>query len=419
MAEDFAGPPKYCDEVLDLPPLDPRIPDAPGAVADTTSSECGTYAKRNHQRLSNEAVKVLRSWLQCHRTYPYPTKEEKDTFQQQTGLSRAQISDWFSNARRRNLVGIAPPAARKLTATVDPSLQSPLERWKNSPPGSEAATTSDIMRALRTIRDPGDNDKHTASSASHTINCSHSWGSELSFGQHMHHQPTERQRIEQRCYQCTFCTDSFSTKYDWERHEKTLHLPVDVLICAPDGGITSLEGVPTCVFCRTANPDDGVAKRACSRKDYLRQHLKLSQYAEYHSGLMDGWRASRTPHIVSRCGLCDAAFTSWKERVDHVVAHFKNGADMAEWRGNWGFETDVQHLRGALVAYIRSQTAVGVFPSDEMLQQKARQFSYGGDDLWDQTYADYHPLWLETVKQEAEIQDLMKGSIYRAKTIPP
>lgn len=30
-----------------------------------------------------------------------------------------------------------------------------------------------------------------------------------------------------RRYQCTFCTDTFKTKYDWQRHEATIHLSLD------------------------------------------------------------------------------------------------------------------------------------------------------------------------------------------------
>lgn len=28
-------------------------------------------------------------------------------------------------------------------------------------------------------------------------------------------------------YQCTFCTDTFKTKYDWQRHEATIHLSLE------------------------------------------------------------------------------------------------------------------------------------------------------------------------------------------------
>ncbi|RAH85979.1 hypothetical protein BO86DRAFT_286810, partial [Aspergillus japonicus CBS 114.51] len=482
--------------------------------------------KKKYQRLSKEAVTALRSWLYNHQDYPYPTKEEKDALQQQTGLHQAQISDWFSNARRRTWFGgSASQAVEQPAPAADHSLQSPMERWKNSPPDSEAAATSDIMRALDSIERPDDDEESAGTSASQyawsshsssnsfvvgapstsTLGHSHSSGSEASLGHHTHYQPVQRpptpmngrrslsgrrhrrrqkpprpndsqahrQTREDRPYQCTFCTDSFRTKYDWERHEKTLHLPVDLWTCAPDGGIVVVDGTRTCVFCQAPDPETGHlldrhnyfacqsradGQRTFSRKDHLRQHLKLTHSAEYHSGIMDGWRASRT--IVSRCGLCDATFATWKERVDHVGAHFKNGADMAEWKGDWGFAPDVQRLvenamppyllgherrtmdpwkssvallggsvpeqedtlgfsyvsigndvpnalnrytdlRRALIDYIHSQTAAGICPTDERLQQVARQFSYGGNDPLDQTYADYDPLWLEAVKQEA------------------
>lgn len=32
---------------------------------------------------------------------------------------------------------------------------------------------------------------------------------------------------EKRRYQCTFCTDAFKTKHDWQRHERALHLSLD------------------------------------------------------------------------------------------------------------------------------------------------------------------------------------------------
>lgn len=36
-------------------------------------------------------------------------------------------------------------------------------------------------------------------------------------------------------YQCTFCTETFRTKHDWQRHEKSLHLPLERWACSPNG----------------------------------------------------------------------------------------------------------------------------------------------------------------------------------------
>ncbi|CCX08231.1 Similar to hypothetical protein TRIATDRAFT_161626, partial [Trichoderma atroviride IMI 206040]; acc. no. EHK43495 [Pyronema omphalodes CBS 100304] len=40
---------------------------------------------------------------------------------------------------------------------------------------------------------------------------------------------------EQKKYQCTFCTATFTTKGNWNRHEASVHLLSDTWICAPDG----------------------------------------------------------------------------------------------------------------------------------------------------------------------------------------
>ncbi|KAL4785036.1 hypothetical protein BJX76DRAFT_347351 [Aspergillus varians] len=466
---------------------------------------------KTYQRLPRQAVSILRSWLHRHRQYPYPTKEEKEDLHQQTGLSKAQISHWFSNTRRRKLTG---SVSSLQTHPIAISQQSPLERWKNSPPQSEAATTSDIMRALQAMPSSCvDNPTHrlafdapqqtwsgSSSSASFIVGApsvstfehSQSSGSELSFNhfpqppprpptpmqmpsrrpRRRRHKPPRatnnpsgRKRDKPRAYQCTFCTDAFRTKYDWARHEKALHLSVDRWPCAPHGGIEHVNGVAVCAFCQAPDPDDdhlnehdyltcrdkAPEQRTFHRKDHLRQHLTLSHKVEYHAG-MDQWRECHGT-LISRCGFCNATFTTWTDRVEHVAEHFKGGSDMVQWRGDWGFDAEIQQLvRNAmppyllgherhtmdpwkssalwtqeeeepmsvlvtvdvpnpfnrytglheqLVIYIREEMARGVYPSDQMLQRRARQISYGEDDPWDQTYADYDPMWLAAVKQEA------------------
>lgn len=45
----------------------------------------------------------------------------------------------------------------------------------------------------------------------------------------MSHQMSSTQDGERakRRYQCTFCTDAFKTKHDWQRHETTMHLSLE------------------------------------------------------------------------------------------------------------------------------------------------------------------------------------------------
>lgn len=94
-----------------------------------------------------------------------------------------------------------------------------------------------------------------------------------------------------RQFQCTFCTDRFKTKYDWQRHEKSLHLSLEKWICAPLGEviIDKATGKRKCVYCDELDPsqehlsnhqhsaceDKGLESRTFYRKDHLRQHLRL------------------------------------------------------------------------------------------------------------------------------------------------
>ncbi|RAO67863.1 uncharacterized protein BHQ10_003875 [Talaromyces amestolkiae] len=273
-----------------------------------------------------------------------------------------------------------------------------------------------------------------------------------------------------RIFQCTFCTDSFPAKYDWQRHEKSVHLALEKWTCAPHGGvITTSDGKKACAFCRAPNPTEDhlethnylacqektVQERTFYRKDHLNQHLRLMHDVKYDSS-MDQWR-STTNEIKSRCGLCDTNFTTWKERVDHIAQHFKNGADMSKWKGDWGFEPYVQRLvengippyliaseranlnqervRGAkkvtgslagsssvslpvptdetsftrleseLKAYIGGQLLDGSTPTDKEIQDQARFIVYNSNDPWNQTCAD-NVVWLSVLKRDCGMEDL-------------
>jgi hypothetical protein len=94
-----------------------------------------------------------------------------------------------------------------------------------------------------------------------------------------------------RLFQCTFCTDRFKSKYDWSRHEKSLHLSLEKWTCAPLGEVIvdTSTGKRKCVYCDEMDPsEEHLAVHnhtACEekqredrtfyRKDHLRQHLRL------------------------------------------------------------------------------------------------------------------------------------------------
>ncbi|KAJ6191395.1 hypothetical protein N7519_001416 [Penicillium mononematosum] len=264
-----------------------------------------------------------------------------------------------------------------------------------------------------------------------------------------------------RPYQCTFCTDSFPAKYDWQRHEKSMHLILDKWTCSPQGGAFEQNGIALCVFCLAANPDDEhlethnfiscqektVQERTFYRKDHLNQHLRLMHNAKFQP-CMEKWQSSITD-IKSRCGFCGSIFQTWKDRVDHLAGHFKNGASMAQWQGDWGFDPQIQarvenaippymidyewrspdpwateqakgdgstlrlpvptdincyhRLSRELTTYIHNQKAQGVVPSDQMIQAEARRVIYGCDDPWNQTCAD-NIVWLGVLKRDCGLE---------------
>ncbi|KAK9442715.1 Homeobox protein PKNOX2 [Metarhizium brunneum] len=65
----------------------------------------GSDAKQRKRRgnLPKETTDKLRSWFVAHLQHPYPTEDEKQELMRQTGLQMNQISNWFINARRRQL----------------------------------------------------------------------------------------------------------------------------------------------------------------------------------------------------------------------------------------------------------------------------------------------------------------------------
>ncbi|OAA44816.1 homeodomain-containing protein [Metarhizium rileyi] len=62
-----------------------------------------TKQRKRRGNLPKETTDKLRSWFVAHLQHPYPTEDEKQELMRQTGLQMNQISNWFINARRRQL----------------------------------------------------------------------------------------------------------------------------------------------------------------------------------------------------------------------------------------------------------------------------------------------------------------------------
>ncbi|KAJ1323309.1 homeobox domain-containing protein [Microdochium nivale] len=163
-----------------------------------------------------------------------------------------------------------------------------------------------------------------------------------------------------RRFQCTFCTDAFVKRHDWQRHEKSQHLALEWWTCCPDDGLASTHVDPetaaaSCVFCGLQDPDrrhlDDVhglgtcaarpeAERTFYRKDHLRQHLRLMHGDCAFAPAMEGWRTELV-ELKSRCGFCGVDFETWPARVSHLASHFRAGVTMDRWQGDWGLEPGV------------------------------------------------------------------------------
>ncbi|KAJ1333248.1 homeobox domain-containing protein [Microdochium nivale] len=391
-------------------------------------------------RFSRESVKILKNWVSTHSRHPYPTEDEKETLRKMTGLSKIQITNWLANARRRGKIhvtrAVSPHIGRGYAQAMDiPQRRglagstedmNPLQRWQNSPPENEPASVTAIARAvsasdsfsekgasgsgrtspwISNFSDDGSNRSLYNQSSASSWGTSHSSGG--SFASAFSHKSQgsgvsvpsfvrsnrgrRRRRRAQtkpaeegssphvpKTFQCTFCTETFRTKHDWQRHEKSLHLSLERWVCSPDGPtfINPDNGLPSCVFCGEASPDEAhvdshnfsnctertQAERTFYRKDHLRQHLKLVHNVKFSASPMETWRAN-SPAIRSRCGFCGIALENWPTRVDHLAEHFKTGHTMANWKGDWGFDHPILDLvENAFPPYLIDEERKSPYP---------------------------------------------------------
>jgi hypothetical protein len=481
--------------------------------------------RKNGARFGRDSIKILKGWLAEHNENPYPTDREKDELKQHTGLKRNQISNWLANARRRGKVRpISAPSSPVLGAIdipqksnlgkVDLQDLNPLERWKASATAiARAVATAPLVAGRNSSHSSAQGSRKSSQKSSSneescfsmfqapsisSLDTGRSSTSDVSFASGRSHRSrgslasslgdkdrrrrrrapvTQRLSVQAaksraaRIFQCTFCTDTFPAKYDWQRHEKSLHLGLERWTCCPKGGTIEVDGVPHCVFCGSedatqehlethnfmACSEKTLQERTFYRKDHLRQHLKLSHGTKFDPW-MEAWK-STTTEIKSKCGFCPQLFMTWQQRADHLAAHFRNGSDMREWGGGWGFEPFVERLvenamppyliaqeratmypfvarvsdtpasaddsnltfgtsapvsdeyqidcdsncwrrlEQGLSAYILQQKQLGIIPTDKQLQDKGRMIIYNDEDPWNQTAAD-NPQWLDCLRQQ-------------------
>ncbi|KAE8144148.1 homeobox KN domain-containing protein [Aspergillus avenaceus] len=102
--------------------------------------------KRRRGNLPKPVTDILRAWFHEHLDHPYPSEEDKQMFMTRTGLTISQISNWFINARRRQL-----PALRNQMRTggsdYDSQRQSPFSDVEHT--SSESMPSPSRLAATR------------------------------------------------------------------------------------------------------------------------------------------------------------------------------------------------------------------------------------------------------------------------------
>ncbi|TQS38146.1 hypothetical protein Golomagni_01354 [Golovinomyces magnicellulatus] len=84
--------------------------------SDVASSNSEIKPRKRRGNLPKETTDKLRAWFLDHLEHPYPTEDEKQQLMDATGLQMNQISNWYINARRRQLPAMAANARAEETA---------------------------------------------------------------------------------------------------------------------------------------------------------------------------------------------------------------------------------------------------------------------------------------------------------------
>ncbi|KAI0543211.1 hypothetical protein GGR58DRAFT_451130 [Xylaria digitata] len=298
--------------------------------------------KRSHSR-SVRKTQPLRDWLSTHIDHPYPSEEERARLVEQSGLSKTQVIDWFTNARRRQRLS-SGSTSRKVFRQGSPmptppfSSMSPLERWRHSPPDGEPVSAAAIERAISESLD-GARDLDLAHAAewnsfpsstggdlaadvsdrsfyqnSDSASSCYSFGSADSrsmFSLTAHsaegHSDTSARYYIAGTFSCMTCGRMFKKKSDMRRHVASIHRtghtqwvcsnPIPVGL--PNYVWRMNQTEPECALCGNPSPSEDhfkfhefescgkrpVEDRTFLRKDHLWQHL----YKFHGCRKWDGW----------------------------------------------------------------------------------------------------------------------------------
>ncbi|KAF3074657.1 hypothetical protein CFAM422_003130 [Trichoderma lentiforme] len=356
----------------------------------------GNNSTRPITRHSWGSTQLLKQWYTSNSTWPYPSAAEKEELSRQTGLSVRQVSQWFVNTRRRDAerqsgevsdISINPgsfslPGSFDATQEHADNVEA-IDRLHRS---SSSGAIPQLIAQDALIGIDCQDDALVNASAASSSTSSYRHGSDHGSGHRRDSRTGWRHKAADgsaedknpRIYQCTFCTDTFKSRYDWTRHEATLHLALERWSCLPAGPKRWDLGAaaPKCSLCDSFDTTDAhleshhisdcimkpQALRTFHRKDHLLQHLRLAHGIDKMIPSMRSWK-SKISEVKSRCGFCGETFSLWSDRNDHLVDHFRRGKSMKDWKGDRGLEPSVAMLvQSAMPPYLIGAESLDLEP---------------------------------------------------------
>ncbi|ORX99490.1 hypothetical protein BCR34DRAFT_126482 [Clohesyomyces aquaticus] len=377
-------------------------------------------SKAKRPRIASEAREILESKFAIN---PYPSPFEMDNIVREANLDPKKVRNWFNNARaRRNPPGRSGQETRhddcssaktsqpkrlsqenleKLLATQDFSYKAPMEAFLSSRPPLRPNTAPYVTPIFPGFDSPPG---HPASIASIPASRASSGGrSGSSYGSNVSGRSRRRglRRMGWRTspyptpegpitiyqlprlfsnpgepepkYQparffCTFCYKTFARKFEWLRHEESVHVLPKTWTCC----LTGLDNTSSCPFCGMLAPSEQhleshgyrqcmnqpEKERTFYRRDHFVAHLHRVHFDCPHpddllgchkvledydhnlygcAGLAVMWHRNRIAYLslddpLLQCHFCGERMENWPDRCNHVAKHFLHRyMDPEEW----------------------------------------------------------------------------------------
>jgi hypothetical protein len=362
-----------------LESLPPTLVSSDSAQLNSPELEPSGAPRKRRRRIPPDVKKMLNECFEQHKADPYVPQERLKELASASGLSLRQVRTFFANARARKLPPVprSPKGQPKKSANRDipgpgEEQQDPMQRFLSTSPEDEGISEEAIQKAANRInqtsssamvyRESQESDTISISDTTFSSN-SGSGSSQASMdsannrgprrGRKRQREPTQKAVEEvirkpsnaRRKFQCTFCTSDFAQKFDWTRHETSVHFPQNQWICMPYGGTYDNDDGPHCVFCNELNPDDehlethnsnacsstSLSSRTFLRKDKLVQHLTQVHRCCQFPKQIQAWCVPIERSATLVCGLCGLMLPDWHTRTAHISTHFQNGIGMDKW----------------------------------------------------------------------------------------